>query len=88
MNLNLGEQWEDYVRRRVESGRYNSASELIRESLRLHEEKELLFQHQLKQLGANIDQGYESYLRGEGVDGEKAFEKIREKSQLRRKKGA
>lgn len=85
MNLNLGEQWEEYVRKHVESGRYNSASELIRECLRLHQEKEMLFECQLKQLGADIDKGYESYLHGDGVDREKVLRKIQQKSSRRRK---
>jgi antitoxin ParD1/3/4 len=88
MNLNLGEQWEEYVRSHVESGRYNSASELIRECLRLHEEKEILFQHRLKQLAAEINKGIESFERGEDFDGEQVFAEIRAQRALRRKLGA
>ena len=34
MNVSLTPYWEQFVRERVESGRYNNASEVIREALR------------------------------------------------------
>ncbi len=37
--ISLGDRWEAYARRKVESGEYNSTSEVIREALRLHEER-------------------------------------------------
>ena len=40
MNVSLGERWEDFVARAVEGGRYGSASEVVREGLRLVEERE------------------------------------------------
>jgi antitoxin ParD1/3/4 len=40
MNVSLTPQLETMIRRRVESGRYNSASEVVREALRLLEDHE------------------------------------------------
>lgn len=40
MNVSLTAELEKYVRRRVASGLYNNASEVIREALRLHVENE------------------------------------------------
>lgn len=48
MNINLTPQLEDLVRQKVASGRYTSASEVIREALRLMDEKDRL-------LGAKLD---------------------------------
>ncbi|MEM8725135.1 MAG: type II toxin-antitoxin system ParD family antitoxin [Pseudomonadota bacterium] len=38
-SISLGEHYEEYARRKVESGEYSSKSEVIREALRLHEER-------------------------------------------------
>ena len=40
MNVSIGLRWEDFVTSAVESGRYSSASEVVREGLRLVEERE------------------------------------------------
>ena len=40
MNVSIGDRWEDFVERIVRAGRYSSASEVVREGLRLVEERE------------------------------------------------
>jgi antitoxin ParD1/3/4 len=40
MNVSIGERWEEFVAQAVQSGRYSSASEVMREGLRLVEERE------------------------------------------------
>lgn len=40
MNVSIGERWEGFVAATVRSGRYASASEVVREGLRLVEERE------------------------------------------------
>jgi antitoxin ParD1/3/4 len=40
MNVSIGERWETFVDRIVREGRYGSASEIVREGLRLVEERE------------------------------------------------
>ena len=40
MNVSIGERWENFVERAVRDGRYGSASEIVREGLRLVEERE------------------------------------------------
>lgn len=38
-SIALGERWMDYTRAQVESGEYETTSEVIRDALRLHEER-------------------------------------------------
>ncbi len=40
MNVSVGERWEGYVEALLKTGRYGSASEIVREGLRLVEERE------------------------------------------------
>src|SRR3712207_6409196 len=56
----LGPHFEGFVRELVESGRYASASEVIRDSLRLLEEREKLQHAKLEALRAAIAEGLES----------------------------
>lgn len=40
MNVSVGTRWESFVEEAVRTGRYGSASEVVREGLRLVEERE------------------------------------------------
>lgn len=40
MNVSIGDRWQGFVDRVVQDGRYGSASEVVREGLRLVEERE------------------------------------------------
>ena len=40
MNVSVGSRWEEFVDGIVKTGRYGSASEVVREGLRLVEERE------------------------------------------------
>lgn len=54
----LGEKWMDYTRAQVEAGDYDSTSEVIRDALRLHEERSV-FKSKLLEA---IDEGLASPL--------------------------
>lgn len=60
MNINLTPQLEQLVREKVSSGRYTSASEVIREALRLMEDQDRLRTMKLEQLRRDIREGLES----------------------------
>src|SRR5208283_3011290 len=55
----LTPQLEDLVRQKVASGRYTSASEVIREALRLMDEKDRLLGAKLDRLREDIREGVE-----------------------------
>jgi len=54
MNVSLGPRWEAFVDNTVKSGRYGSASEVVREGLRLVEEREAKLQALRDTLNASI----------------------------------
>ncbi len=57
MNVSLGERWEKFVENTVQNGRYGSASEVVREGLRLVEEREARLNALRDQLNASIAAG-------------------------------
>lgn len=87
MNVSLTPQLEKFIQNKVESGRYTSASEVIREALRAFEQKEE-YERALKDFRAKLDQGLADAKAGRTVDGEEVFARIREESRLRRKRSA
>jgi len=60
MNINLTPQLEELVRQKVSSGLYNSASEVIREALRMMEAQDQLRTVKLERLRQDIREGLES----------------------------
>ena len=60
MNVNLTPQLEDMVRQKVASGLYTSASEVVREALRLMEDQDQLRAAKLAQLRQDIRDGLNS----------------------------
>jgi antitoxin ParD1/3/4 len=73
MNVNLTPELEQLVHNKVQTGRYNSASEVVREALRLMEEQDKLKTLDKDEIRRMIDEGFESLKQGKGVDGEAFF---------------
>jgi antitoxin ParD1/3/4 len=65
MNVSLTPQLESFVRSKVESGRYGSSSEVVREGLRLLEERDALLRDKLTTLRADIQAGLDDVDRGD-----------------------
>jgi putative addiction module CopG family antidote len=60
MNVNLTPQLEDLVRSKVSSGMYTSASEVVREALRLLQEQDKFRDAKLEELKRDIRKGLDS----------------------------
>lgn len=88
MNVSLTPELENYIQAKVETGRYTSASEVVREALRLLEQKEQDHEHALKEFQAELDRRIAEADAGDLIDGEEVFARLREKSRLRRIKSA
>jgi antitoxin ParD1/3/4 len=88
MNVSLTPELENFVQTKVKAGRYNSASEVVREALRLLEDHERARASQLEEFRSEVDQRMAALDRGHGIDGEKVFARLRHKSEASRKKHA
>jgi antitoxin ParD1/3/4 len=84
MNVSLTPELERFVQEKVRSGRYTSASEVVREALRLLEEHERVRTAQLLEFREEIDRRLATLDRGEGIDGTTALAQLRQRSQARR----
>jgi len=73
-SYSLGNHFETFVRRQLKSGRFASASEVVREGLRLMEEREAEREARLEALRAEIARGQAS---GPGIAAEKVFARAR-----------
>jgi len=60
MNVSIGDRWEAFVDRIVRAGRYSSASEVVREGLRLVGEREAKLNALRTMLDASITAGGEA----------------------------
>jgi antitoxin ParD1/3/4 len=69
MNLSLTPELERRIAQRVESGLYTTASEVVREALRLFFERDEVRARQLEALHADLQAGLDQAERGELRDG-------------------
>jgi antitoxin ParD1/3/4 len=73
--VNLTEEMDQFVSSRIESGRYESASEVVRAALRTLEREELEHEAKVVALRSAIDEGEASGIAADGV-----FARVRRKS--------
>jgi len=77
VNVSLTPELEQFVNRLVASGQYRSASEVVREGLRLMHDREQEREAKLAALRTDIAEGIASLERGEGMAGDQYFEHLR-----------
>ena len=76
MNVSLTPELERLVQLKVQSGRYSSASEVVREALRLMEERDHREARRKEEMRAQIAAGLASLRAGLGADGEAVFDRL------------
>jgi antitoxin ParD1/3/4 len=80
-NVNLTDELGTFVSEKIESGRYENASEVVRAALRILEREERQFEAKLVALRAAIDEGDVS-----GIAEGDSFGRVRHKLQLSKKR--
>jgi antitoxin ParD1/3/4 len=84
VNISLTVELDQFVKQQVESGMYHSASEVIRDGLRLLREREQLRQIRLEELRKQLAIGLEQLERGEyAVMDETTFAHIKAEGERR-----
>ena len=73
----LGNYWESFIKNKVDSGRYNSASEVVRDALRLLEEQDEWRENQIQMLRRQIQEGRES---GPAISANQVFDRLLQKT--------
>jgi antitoxin ParD1/3/4 len=79
MNISLTPELEHFVQDKVKSGMYTSASEVIRESLRLLHTQDDLQNQRIKQLNQAIDIGLQQLNAGEKVPSYDVYNSMNQK---------
>ena len=87
MNVSLTPELEQLVNEKVESGLYQTASEVVREALRLLKERDNAREH----LRADVQVGFDALDRGEGrtydkASGRELAERIKSRGRVTRTK--
>jgi antitoxin ParD1/3/4 len=77
-NINLTEHFDHFVEHQVSSGRYSNASEIVRDALRLLEEREQERAAKLQALRQAAKQGFDEIDQGKGIvlNGKKAISRF------------
>ncbi len=85
MNVSLTQELESLVHEKVRSGLYTSASEVVREALRLLNDRDKIQQQRLAELKREVAVGLEELRQGKSVPSEQVFEELRGRSEARRR---
>lgn len=83
MQITLPSELEDFVRTRVSSGRYDSATAVVSEGLRLLKEQERQRETALSDLRTLVAEGVAEADRGELLDGEAVMAELLQKHEER-----
>jgi antitoxin ParD1/3/4 len=85
MNVSLTPDLEQFVHGKVQSGRYSSSSEVIREALRLLGDHDRVRSAQITEFNQELDRRLASLDRGGQIDPAAARARLLRKSQKRRR---
>lgn len=84
MNVSLTPELENLVQQKVQSGLYTSASEVVREALRLLNDRDTIQQQRIAKLKREIALGLDDLTQGRTVPGEQVFAELHQRSEAQR----
>lgn len=78
MNISLTPEQEQFIQEKLNSGKYETADELISEAFRLLEERDKHYEKWVEETRKKVGVGIAQLDRGEGIDGEEVFKELLE----------
>ena len=85
VNISITPELDVFLQSRVQSGRYQTTSEVVREALRLLERHERERDEAFRQVKAKLQRGADAAERGELLEGDEVFDELREMIEERRR---
>ena len=79
MNISLTNELESFIQAKVQQGLYHSASEVVREGLRLLVEQDEIKKKRIEVLNLEIDKGLASLKSGNIISGDDAYKQLQER---------
>jgi antitoxin ParD1/3/4 len=76
MTIDLDQETQRRIEQELQSGRYKTAGEVVRDALRLMEERDHMLLLRKQEIRREIAEGLQSLRLGKGVDGEAVFDRI------------
>lgn len=86
-DIDVTPEMEEFVGKKLATGLYGSASELVRDGLRLLMERDRMLESRLRDLTEQVTEGLEQARAGELIPAEDVFADIRSRSDERRSRG-
>ena len=77
MNLSLTSELEEFINKKVQSGFYQTSSEVVREALRLLADKDEIYQKKLIALNYQIQEGLDDLSSGRVKSGDEVYSNIK-----------
>jgi len=87
MTIRLTPELEALIQKDVERGRYQSADEFVAQAVQMLHEQEQWLAENRADVVAKIEHGFAQAERGELVDGDEAFQQLRQRHEQLRKQG-
>ncbi len=78
MNIFLNLEQKQFIQEKLQSGKYQTADEVIIEAFRLLEERDKRYEQWLEETREKVAIGLAELERGEGVDGEVVIAELRD----------
>ena len=76
MNVELSQDLEEIVQNKIRSGIYHSTDDVLRQALRVLDERDQFLELQKQTMRAQISQGLESLRKGDSYDTDEVFDEI------------